>query len=33
MIVRQWVHKMEAEKIGICEFRENPAGYLEGGRP
>lgn len=24
---------MEAEKIGVREFRENLAGYLEGGRP
>jgi antitoxin (DNA-binding transcriptional repressor) of toxin-antitoxin stability system len=24
---------METEKIGIREFRENLAGYLEGGRP
>jgi antitoxin (DNA-binding transcriptional repressor) of toxin-antitoxin stability system len=24
---------MESEKIGIREFRENLAGYLEGGRP
>lgn len=24
---------MEAEKIGIREFRENLAGYVEGGRP
>lgn len=24
---------METEKIGMREFRENLAGYLEGGRP
>ncbi len=24
---------METEKIGIREFRENLAGYLEGGKP
>ena len=24
---------METEKIGVREFRENLAGYLEGGRP
>ena len=24
---------METEKIGIREFRENLAGYLEGGQP
>ncbi|HEY3824949.1 MAG TPA: hypothetical protein VGL82_10335 [Bryobacteraceae bacterium] len=24
---------METEKIGIRDFRENLAGYLEGGRP
>ncbi len=24
---------MEAEKIGIREFRENLAGYIEAGRP
>lgn len=24
---------MESEKIGIREFRENLAGYLESGRP
>jgi antitoxin (DNA-binding transcriptional repressor) of toxin-antitoxin stability system len=24
---------METEKVGIREFRENLAGYLEGGRP
>ena len=24
---------MESEKIGIREFRENLAGYLEGGKP
>jgi hypothetical protein len=24
---------MDTEKIGIREFRENLAGYLEGGRP
>ena len=24
---------MQTEKIGIREFRENLAGYLEGGRP
>ena len=24
---------METEKIGIREFRENLAGYLEGGNP
>ncbi len=24
---------MEAEKVGMREFRENLAGYLEGGRP
>ena len=27
------VHSMETEKIGVREFRENLAGYLEGGRP
>ena len=27
-----WVRNMETEKIGIREFRENLAGYLEGGR-
>ncbi len=25
--------QMETEKIGVREFRENLAGYLEGGRP
>lgn len=24
---------METEKVGMREFRENLAGYLEGGRP
>jgi len=24
---------METEKVGIREFRENLAGYLEGGKP
>ena len=24
---------MDTEKIGMSEFRENLAGYLEGGRP
>jgi antitoxin (DNA-binding transcriptional repressor) of toxin-antitoxin stability system len=24
---------MESEKVGVREFRENLAGYLEGGRP
>lgn len=24
---------MESEKVGMREFRENLAGYLEGGRP
>jgi len=24
---------METEKIGVREFRENIAGYLEGGGP
>lgn len=24
---------METEEIGVREFRENLAGYLEGGRP
>ncbi len=24
---------MQTEKIGVREFRENLAGYLEGGRP
>ncbi len=24
---------METEKIGVREFRENLAGYLEGGKP
>ena len=27
------VRNMETEKIGMREFRENLAGYLEGGRP
>jgi antitoxin (DNA-binding transcriptional repressor) of toxin-antitoxin stability system len=34
--VRYYVHKvhnMQTEKIGIREFRENLAGYLESGRP
>src|SRR5260370_32576909 len=26
-----WVHNMETVKIGIREFRENLAGYLESG--
>jgi antitoxin (DNA-binding transcriptional repressor) of toxin-antitoxin stability system len=26
-------YAMETEKIGMREFRENLAGYLEGGRP
>lgn len=25
--------QMETQKIGMREFRENLAGYLEGGRP
>src|SRR5437588_902962 len=29
----QSVHNMEAVKIGIREFRENLAGYLESGTP
>ncbi len=29
----QCVHKMEAVKVGVREFRENLAGYLESGRP
>ena len=29
----QWVHNMETIKIGIREFRENLAGYLESDKP
>jgi len=29
----QWVHNMESVKIGIREFRENLAGYLESDKP
>ena len=29
----QWVHNMETVKVGIREFRENLAGYLESGTP
>ena len=29
----RWVHNMETAKVGIREFRENLAGYLESGRP
>ena len=29
----QGVHNMETQKIGIREFRENLAGYLESGTP
>ena len=29
----QWVRNMETVKVGMREFRENLAGYLESGRP
>jgi antitoxin (DNA-binding transcriptional repressor) of toxin-antitoxin stability system len=29
----QRVHNTETSKIGICEFRENLARYLESGKP
>jgi len=29
----QWVRNMETTKVGIREFRENLAGYLESGTP
>ena len=29
----QWVRNMETVKVGMREFRENLAGYLESGTP
>ena len=29
----RWVHNMETTKVGIREFRENLAGYLESDQP
>ena len=29
----QWVHNMETVKVGVREFREKLAGYLESGAP